>query len=198
MPRAVKVGLQACRLRRACRQIASVWGGLVGGSAAPQAARASRTLARTRRAPSRPRLCAGPAGGPRSARRTSCRCVLPRAGNDLLRRRRCRSHRLLLPRRQSGDLPPLAAAGHPVAGCLLAFDVAEPDEEAGPERHQDLAGRGGGAARATVRLSQVQLSVPMYRARTDPVRRSPRSIRPVRSSRRCSRVSDADRRSQVP
>src|ERR687897_679309 len=29
-----------------------------------------------------------------------------------------------------------------------------------------------------------------YRARTDPVRRSPRSIRPLRSSRRCFRVSD--------
>src|SRR5437016_1523097 len=34
-----------------------------------------------------------------------------------------------------------------------------------------------------------------FQARTDPARRSPRSIRPLRSSRRCSRVSDVDRRS---
>ncbi len=59
-------------------------------------------------------------------------------------------------------------------------------------------GRSLGSRAATVRLSQLQLSVPMYRARTAPVRRSPRSIRPLRSSRRCSRVSDVDRRSQVP
>src|ERR1700730_938714 len=37
-----------------------------------------------------------------------------------------------------------------------------------------------------------------YRAPTDPVRRNPQSIRPLRSSRRCSRVSDVDRRSRVP
>src|SRR5262245_10015235 len=36
------------------------------------------------------------------------------------------------------------------------------------------------------------------RARTDRARRSPRSIRPLRSSRRCSRVSGVDCRNQVP
>lgn len=42
------------------------------------------------------------------------------------------------------------------------------------------------------------LRTAITRARTDPVRRSPGSIRPLRSSRRCSRVSDVDRRSRVP
>jgi hypothetical protein len=42
------------------------------------------------------------------------------------------------------------------------------------------------------------LPTAITRARPDPVRRSPGSIRPLRSSRRCSRVSDVDRRSQVP
>src|SRR5215472_1831989 len=54
---------------------------------------------------------------------------------------------------------------------------------------------------ADPRLSQLQVSVAstaITRARTDPARRSPRSIRPLRSSRRCSQVSDVDRRSQVP
>jgi len=51
---------------------------------------------------------------------------------------------------------------------------------------------------ATVRPSQLQVSVPTYRVRTDPVRRSLRSIRPLRSSRRWPRVSGVDRRSQVP
>src|SRR5205814_1468108 len=50
-------------------------------------------------------------------------------------------------------------------------------------------------------LGQLQVpvaSTAITRVRTDPARRSPRWIRPLRSSRRCSRVSDADRRSQVP
>jgi transposase-like protein len=51
---------------------------------------------------------------------------------------------------------------------------------------------------ATFTSDLTSYPVATYRARTDPVRRSPRSIRPLRSSRRCSRVSDVDRRSQVP
>jgi hypothetical protein len=47
-------------------------------------------------------------------------------------------------------------------------------------------------------LSQLRVSVSTYWARMDPVRRSPRSIRPLRGSRRCFRGSDVDRRSHVP
>jgi hypothetical protein len=50
-----------------------------------------------------------------------------------------------------------------------------------------------------LKTSPFQESVSTHRwARTHPVRRSPRSIRRLRSSRRCFRVSDVDRRSRVP
>ena len=62
-----------------------------------------------------------------------------------------------------------------------------PDDGAMPERHTRAPG-----------LGQFQVSVSTYRARTDPVRRSPRSLGLSRSSRRCSPGSDVDRRSQVP
>lgn len=47
-------------------------------------------------------------------------------------------------------------------------------------------------------LSQLQGAASTCRARTDPAPRSSPSIRAVRSSRRCSRVSGVDRRSPVP
>ena len=59
--------------------------------------------------------------------------------------------------------------------------------------------RGGCSADHTKCWGQIWLSVSTYRrARTDPVRRSPRSTRPVRSCRRCSRASAVHRRSQGP
>jgi hypothetical protein len=65
--------------------------------------------------------------------------------------------------------------------------VSGRDDAAMPERHTGAPG-----------LTQLQVSVSTSRARTDPVRRSPRSLGPLRSSRRCSPGSDVDRRSQVP
>ena len=89
------------------------------------------------------------------------------------------------------------------------WDAHRHDAEVGLEHHiwvenrhkrREVAITRGSEERVNGSFScrYLYLRTAITRARTDPVRRSPGWIRPLRSSRRCSRVSDVDRRSQVP
>ena len=77
------------------------------------------------------------------------------------------------------------------------FEIEDQDER--PPASRPSRRRHGERSLKLPGLGQLlRMSAAMCRARMDPVRRSPRSIPPFRSSRRCSRGSDVDRRSQVP
>ena len=103
-------------------------------------------------------------------------------------------------RKVNAVCPEIWTARRGSAGCRCLHRASPWPSRRAPNRRfvpWEL-GRSLGSRAAAVRLSQLQVSVSTCRARTDPVRRSPRSIRPLRGSRRCSRGSDVDRRNQVP
>jgi hypothetical protein len=99
----------------------------------------------------------------------------------------------LIMERQSRDPARLHAGGYDEQPVALGRTTNRSRPSIG-----SVIGRGRSACSERHTSHQLQVPVSTCRARTGPVRRSPRSSGPWRSSRRCPRGSDVDRRSPVP